>query len=658
MRQKPGPLRPSPTSETPGTSTSRTVLHERPVEPDFRLPGRVRPDGPNESPGLHADGPHSSIARAEPGITITQMPETQVAQRRATTSPLQPYLQRVDASLIHDTDGLKVYKRRKFADIANEDGSAAGMTVMVTFHDLIKAYRARLPSERVPSGPPLYRVDDSNLWSLKKPIEYYSPERYTLDEKPDSYSSHEPDAQGYYVVYEKAVAHARYPGEVIKRTNAGFAFEDSDRRLVKVEPGEARGDASVPLKLAHWTDGEIWHVYKIHGAEVLAFRDEAQISGRAPEWARRVEDANQYRSLLNSMKWPYPQKSWSECAELLLSYNLSIAQQKRLVPDMDNGFPEWAEQHKQLTLSSDEQRFNQIAEELDPYILKLRNEGEHPSNRLPNVDQRYQSDFLEGYLMHSGYKRNVHEMLYRTDIPGMFRADLRTPFELARDKRLFKLKGNNFGGTTELPFSTTFGLNDALKYMGFDYYSDPRRYNSQTNRYPGHVSSDSDSSTGSRYDSDEGSDNSFELDYSRDYPLLRRKQALGFLYIIDTRGVEVVPQAENIYLSDQHFVGDKLEGRISMPKRGISAERIWLVHSDRSRAARVEDIFREAGDNVEAIEQETWDGTLRTHSFFLTPYDNLIAKIASSGGVILDLPKGTETYSNDIIWPVPEHYRT
>ncbi|CAI8958243.1 Type III effector protein [Pseudomonas sp. IT-347P] len=657
MRQKPGPLRPSPTSETSGTSTSRTVPHERPVEPDFHLHGRVRPDGTNESPGFHADDPHSSTARVEPSITITQMPETQIARRGAATSPLQPYLQRVDASLGHDADGLKVHKGRKFADIANEDGSAADMTVMVAFHDLIKAYRARLPSERVPSGPPLYRVADSNLWSLKKPIEYYSPERYTLNERLTYYSRYVPDAQGYYAVHETALV--PHQGRVISSRNVGFAFEDTDGRLVKVEPSEARGDASVPLKLAHWTDGEIWNAYNIHGAEVLAFRDEAQALGRAPEWARRVDNANQDKSLLNSMKWCYPQKSRIERAELLRSYNLSIAQQKRLIPDMDKGFPEWAEQHKQLTLSNDEQRFSQIAEELEPYILRLRNEGEHPSNALPDVELRYQNDFLEGYLMHSGYKRNVHGMLYRTDIPGMFRADLRTPFELARDKRLFRLKGNYYDSTTELPFSTTFSLDDALGYMNFDYYSDPLRYNSQANRYPGHVSSDSGSSYGGRFGSTDDSDNSFELDYSHDYPLRRRKQALGFLYIIDTRGVEVVPQAENIYLNNMDFQGDKLEGQISMPKRGISAERIWLVHSDRSRAARVEDVFREAGDNVESIEQATWDGTLRTHTFFRpTPYDDLIAKIASSGGVILDLPKGAETFSNDIIWPVPEHYRT
>ncbi|WP_273525830.1 hypothetical protein [Pseudomonas sp.] len=63
-------------------------------------------------------------------------------------SPLEPYLQDIDGTLRPDADGLKEYKGRKFADIANDDGSAAGQTVMVAYHDLIKAWRARLPSER------------------------------------------------------------------------------------------------------------------------------------------------------------------------------------------------------------------------------------------------------------------------------------------------------------------------------------------------------------------------------------------------------------------------------------------------------------------------------------------------------------------------------
>ncbi|WP_405122807.1 hypothetical protein ACI514_29075 [Pseudomonas sp. M20] len=606
---------------------------------------------------MNTDGSPSSTASVEPSITITRMPDAQTPARSPTKSPLEPYFQHVDASLPHEADGLKTYKGRQFADVANEDGSASGLTVMVAFHDLIKTWRARLPSERTPSGPPLYRVSDSNLWSLKKPIEYYDPRQYV--------PSHTADAQGYYSVHQQvALQHSGPYGNwtefKVTARDAGFAFTDEKRRLIRVDPIEARGDSAIPLKLAHWSDGDIWSVYRLEGAQALAFRIEAESSGKAPDWATRYNEPDIHTFLTDSLRWSYPQKTKDERSQILRSYNLSIAQQNRLRLDMEHGhFPEWAEHHKRLTQNTlDDKRFALIAQELGPFSLRLREEGESYTYDLPPVEQRYEESFLKGYLEHAGYQRNQHDYLYRTDIPAMFRADMRTPFELARDKRLVKLRGNPSDSTTKSAFSATFGAANGLTYMGFDYYSNPRHYNSQANRYPGHFS-DSDSSSGNRHSSANESETSFEMDNSRDYPLLRRRQLLGFLYVIDTRGIEVVPRVENIYLNDRDFDGDVLEGRISMPTRGISAERIWLVSSDLSRAARVEDILVQAGDRAEAIEKATWAGTdaYDAYTHGTTPYDDLINQIARSGGVVLTLAKGKNTFSNDVTWPVAEHYR-
>jgi hypothetical protein len=400
----------------------------------------------------------------------------------------------------------------------------------------MKAYRAKLPSERTPSGPPLYRIANSDSWSLNKPVEYYDPQKYT--------SSYTTDSRGYYSVHEyrrveQSGPDGKWTEYKVAKRDVGFAFKDEHQDLIRVDPLQARGDSSIPLKLAHWSDGEIWSAYRLEGAQALVFRSEAQASGKAPDWAKRVKEPDVHKFLTDSLRWPYPQKSLEERTAILRSYNLSLAQQNRLRPDMEHGsFPEWAEQHKRLTRTTlDEQRFEQIAEELQPYILELRQEG---PNHDSDLQQRYEEDFLKSYLEHAGYKRNQHDYLYRTDIPAMFRADLRTPFELARDKRLVKLRGNPSDSTTKRAFSTTFGVANALTYMGFDYYSNPRHYNSQANLYPGHFS-DSDSSSGHRHSTAEESDTSFEMDHSRDYPLLRRKQTLGFLYVIDTRGVEVVP---------------------------------------------------------------------------------------------------------------------
>lgn len=652
MRNKPKVPRLTPEVDTSTPSTSRPVTPENGLEHlDFNLPGRIRPGGSNplSSEGAVEGSPGRTV-HTEPAVTVSVTPlsDATAVVHTAPVSPLQPYVQKPGRELsTPDAAGLRAYKGRQFAEVTGDHAESGTQTVIVTFDDAMKAWRAKLPSERNPSGPPLYRIANGNTWSLKKPVEYYDHLDYSIH--------HLPDSQGYYGVSRRDFFNANrwLPTDL-------WAFRDSrSGNWVKAVRVHAPGDSSA-TPLAHWTDGEIWSAYRLHGTEAQVFRSEAQVLGRAPDWAPRFDEPDVSRHLTDSLKWLHPQKSLSERSDLLRSYNLTAAQQIRLRQDLQNGpFPEWAEQHKQLTQSDDDQRFKQIAEELDPYILRLRNEGENFSDSLPDVDKRYDRQFLDSYLEHAGYKRNVHDSLYRTDIPGMFRADLRTPFELARDKRLVKLRGNPSDTTTKRALSATFGLANALSYMSFDYYSNPRHYNSQANRYPGHFS-DSDSSTGNRHSTDGESDTSFEMDDSRDYPLLRRNQKLGFLYVIDTRGVEVVPRVENIYLNNTDFDGDTLEGRISMPTRGISAERIWLVHSDLRRAARVEDIFRQAGEDAEEIEKATWTGAdaRSVELVGYTPYDALINRVANSGGEILNLPKGNDTFANDIAWPVPEHYRT
>lgn len=656
MRNKPKIPRTSPAVDTPGPST-RAISDNGQDDLSLTLPGRNRLDGSRElTSSMSSESTTQGALHAEPAVTVTQIPDTTPTQRTDATSPLQPFVQNIVSELsAPDAAGLRFYKNRAFVDVVSDKTESGTQTVMVVFDESMQAYRAKLPSERQSSGPPLYRIADGSTWTLQKPVEHYEPMRYT--------SSHAADSRGYFAVHERiASKHTSpygtyYEFEIVAR-DIGFAFKDDGGALIRVDPLKARGDASVPVKLAHWSDGEIWSAYRLRESEALVFRSEAEAQGRAPLWTTRFEEPDIHKYLTDSLRWSHPQKSLAERAEILRAYNLSFAQQNRLRSDMEHGvFPEWAEQHKQLTQSNDAQRFKQIAEELDPYILRLRNEGDNLRGSLPDVEQRYKSEFLSSYLEHAGYKRNVHGSLYRTDIPGMFRADLRTPFELARDQRLVKLRGNPSDSTTKRAFSATFGLANALTYMGFDYYSNPRHYNTQANRYPGHFS-DSDSSSGHRHSTDGESDTSFEMDNSRDYPLLRREQKLGFLYIIDTRGIEVVPRVENIYLNNIDFDGDTLEGRISMPTRGISAERIWLVHSDLNRAARVEDVFLHAED-AEGIEKATWAGTDADSKWRAgyTPYDALINRVANDGGVILSLPKGEHTFANDIVWPIPEHYR-
>ncbi|VVO40333.1 hypothetical protein PS710_05799 [Pseudomonas fluorescens] len=666
MRQKPGPRPISPSIDAPGTSTPRSRTPDGASDDLPFIPGnRFWPDSSAESSSTVKPAQDSALDNSvltSPIVVETETPAPASPRLDLNTSPLKAYAKQASSKLpAPDGNGLRIYKGRWFVDVKVDRNDTGTQTVMVEFDTRLNTYRAKLPHEQGVFGPPLYRNAGSNVWSLDKPLTYFENYRDSVENVPD--------AQGYYSV--------RRAGSTIAEPASGFAFRDENYRWVEVDPVQARGDASLPLKLAQWTDGEIWSLYRIHGPEILLFRAQAQATGKAPSWVRRFEKPYDDLYLIDSLKWVYPHLSVEELTELRRSYNMPQTQQIRLRQDLASGqMPEWAEEHKRLTQDKDNaQRFKLIAEELEPYILRLRNDGDHSDGSLRPLKQ-YTDEFLDGYLEHAGYRRNVHGALYRTDIPSMFRGDSRTPIELARDRRLIHLKGNPTGSTTKRGLSATFSLTNAIWYQnnfgGFDHARD---YNSQANLYPGRRSdSDSNSTAGYRDGDESDSDSSFVFDDSKDYPALRRNQKLSFLYAIDTRGVEVVPGVENDRLNriDIAFEHDSHEGRISMPTRGISAERIWLINSELTRAARVEDILAQAGDTADAIEKATWAGdnsftsqnlkwdAKTRESYFVpfTAYDALIDQIAASGKPVLELPKDVPIYANDIVWPVPEHYRT
>ncbi|WP_223460885.1 MULTISPECIES: hypothetical protein [unclassified Pseudomonas] len=666
MRQKPGIRPTTPTVEAPGTSTQRPRTPDGSTDdPVFGPANRFWPEGSTVSsaPVKPAQDPAlDNTALKLPIVVATGIPAPATSHHDVRTPLLEPYVQQVSSKLpAPDENGLRIFKNRRFVDVEVVDGVGnSTQTVMVEFDTRLNTYRAKSPQEQGAFGPPLYRSVTGDVWSLNKPTTYFDSNRYTV--------SHLPDAQGYYAV--------SYGGSPFQAPESGFAFRDEQHRWVRVDPAQARGDASVPVNLAQWTDGDIWKLYRIHGPEILLFRAEVQQTGKVPLWVRRFAEPATHLYLTDSLKWVYPQHSFAERAKLLRSYNLSENQQARLRQELASGqMPEWAEQHKLLTQNKDDdQRFKLVAEELEPYILKLRNEGDD-YGRQHKLRDRFTEEFFDEFLQHAGYQRNLHGALYRTDIPSMFRGDHRTPMELARDRRMIHLKGNATGSTTKRGFSVTFSLGNAIGYKKhLGGYEHPLKYNSQANLYPAR-NSDSDSTVteGNRDGSESDSDSSFVFDDSKDYPALRRNQHLGFIYVIDTRGIEVVPGWENIELNRTgiHFDPDALEGRISMPTRGISAERIWLVNSELTRAARVDDIYTQAGADADAIEKATWAGDNQAVSYrkevvpgdgtFFVPvtrYDQLIDEVAASGKPVLELPRDVEVFANDIVWPVPEHYRT
>nr|WP_315445975.1 hypothetical protein [uncultured Pseudomonas sp.] len=575
-----------------------------------------------------------------------------------------------------DAFGVKDFGATPFVDL-EINGKTHHAFVM--FDRSINMWRVKKWSELEP-GPVIYRSIKNNLWQESRHLTFLNSHQIFLDGE-SHIVAESASANGFHEV--------RNLGSDSDAPIVAHAYRDHNHRWVEVDLSQPRDTIPPPVKLANWTDGDLRQTYNLTDAQLSDFRAEADASGKPPSWATRIQHDQDLVQVTDSLRWIHPTMSRKERRHLLRSYNLTASQLKHLRTDLESyQMPAWAEEHKRMTMNKDDdQRFKLIAEELEHHVQMLRTRGSKFDHGDPT--SRYSKEFLADYTARLGYLRNKYDVIYRTDIPAMFRGETRTPFELSRDRRMIHRKGNPSGTTTKRAFSATFGLKNAESYAAsYGGYFHERHYNSQANRYPGidpdagtrkrrsgdddNVSQNGDGSDG--YDSDasiasrgerEGnesdSDSSFVFDDTQNYTSNRRKQTTSFVYAIDTRGVEVVPGHEELAFNNKNrFWFDELEGHISMPTRGVSAERIWLVRSDLRRAARVDDIYAmaESNDSLEYYEESIWAGTDFDNYHRRSLCDGLIDEIASSGGVVLELPKGDLTFADDIVWPVPEHYRT
>jgi hypothetical protein len=364
-------------------------------------------------------------------------------------------------------------------------------------------------------------------------------------------------------------------------------------------------------------------------------------------------------------------------------YNLSTRQLSRLLDDLqaDGRFPQWAEDLKHSsTDETNPNRFDEVHEELLPEIMNIRNRTTH------NIDFaiHFTRPFLNTLLTKAGYRRNKYNCLYRTDIPAMFRGDDRSPFEFFNG-HMRPRQVHVTGSTTQNAVSATFSLSEAGVHARVVSEVEALLYDTQQHRYPGKTidyhstreseESDTNSSSSSE-DSDSHSDtrpdnspdNSLFWNFEKNYIARRQHQIIGFEYLLDTRGIEVVPGGENLafnaYAISEKKPGDKItfpvdsyEGHISMSVRGLSADRIWLINSSWTRAARVNDIcsmyllqpesarplYR--ADAGRPIEERTWAGHENRYE-----YDDLIDQVANANKPVINLA-GKEIYSNDIVFP-------
>ncbi|WP_051070731.1 hypothetical protein, partial [Pseudomonas asplenii] len=460
-----------------------------------------------------------------------------------------------------------------------------------------------------------------------------------------------PDAQGYY------------------RFNQGadtlFAFKLDDSTWAPVTPPTGRFDAAgqlvAPEHLPSWTDGEIWEHYRLQGDAINAFRSRAAATGKSPAEEHPASSARARTRLVRDLKWAFPDTTAQQRAELLKSYNLLPSQWPLLKKALqDTGrMPDWAEAHKlQMQDADNLQRFDQLQAEVVPQIRHIRNFEFEKLALDRDFPDYYTRDFLDAFLLKIGYQRNIRDCLYRTDIPALFRSEDRTPFELARDNTMLARESPGAErSTSEDALSASFSLSDAKSYgVGGGPGKGQLRYNTQFDRYPGIADSDSEMDTDSDADSEMDVDsNASEDEWNRErgYSARRLRQTVSFLYMIDTRGIEVVPGQENEFFNRTGprglFPNDDLEGEISVPPAGLGADRVWLVNSSLTRAANVHAINEAAGHQDLGIESDTWDGVDNS-----AVYDQLIDQVAASGGQVVEAPPNTSIFSDDVVWPHPQ----
>lgn len=529
----------------------------------------------------------------EPGIT--QIPARQPLHPLADSS-LAPYLLRpamLRTMPLPDEHGFRTIVARKFVDVKNEG------TVYVEFDDATGVYRATDLYKKQSQGPALYKNDGEATWSQRPP------ERETVALKRPV-----PDQPALETFLPDK--HPRVESPSLQRS--------VEEPPASPSPGNTRLSQNPRTQLI---DGPLQSLH--------------------------------------------PEKTAHELETLLRSYNLSPGQQTRLHKDMLENLkiPDWAEQHKQTSRETgNPHRHDLLYSELEPNLRHLRNGT--ATTGLYELHLSLTHEFLDSFLVKAGYSRNRNNCLYRTDIPAVFRGDERTPFELANDGWMLPRYNHKPYATTQKAMSVTVSLKAAKMYGGDEPDPEYLLYNSQTNKYPGRqpddASNDSDASdvsdvsaTSPVASSGSESDSSLQLDLERNYETTRHKQQIQFVYAIDSRNMEIVLGEENHAFNraangPNWFPEDDLEALLSVSRRGISADRIWVFDSSHQKAVRVKDLQDHVDNTDDAYARRVEE---RTHSGAdnKDEYDRLIAEVAAAGKPVLLLSGDKEWFANDIVWP-------
>ncbi|MDD0968940.1 MULTISPECIES: hypothetical protein [Pseudomonas] len=390
-----------------------------------------------------------------------------------------------------------------------------------------------------------------------------------------------------------------------------------------------------------WRDIDIWNLYRIEGPDIARFRRDVALHQKPPGWVKQREYPSQREQLIDYLRlWSNPDsplKSREQIVARFQPYNLSVQQLVRLSNELsptgqfnnliNDEMPAWVRTHQERTrLVTNEKLFDPFLPEIDAEIIQLRNHGEGTSLLKASLTE----PFFQELLRLSGFKRNKHNYLYRTDIPAVFKVDDRTPFEIARPAAMVPRVISAVGATSEIPVSAMFSLKTAMDFAN------------ETRGVTGKEAHQTTSGT-----------------------TTPPTQRILFCYLLDTRNVEVVAGQDNRAYNPTRlersptdgktlFPSMRMEGHVSMSSIGFTSRRVWLVNSGMTRAATVEDIHLQAlkhatgsdQNPADAIEARTRAGELNRKE-----YDALIDEVAKAGKRVIELPERQDIFSDDIVFP-------
>ncbi|WP_342221121.1 FG-GAP-like repeat-containing protein [Candidatus Fukatsuia endosymbiont of Tuberolachnus salignus] len=285
--------------------------------------------------------------------------------------------------------------------------------------------------------------------------------------------------------------------------------------------------------------------------------------------------------------------------------------------------PVWAEYHRVASMNPNNlNRFDNITAVTTPILTSLQKSvGGHPSSHHSAI-YHFSPEFLRAYTQILGYQRNRENALFRTDISGVFRGDHRTPDELASHGKMIAFSsGHTEQHTTDITLCTSTAYGDAYKY-GRENTGSAEHFHYGYQDDDEYYSFDS----GDESDDDESG-------------ALRRRQKDGFVYLIDTRGMEAVPIADNQVLNpDNATVGGmtvSAEIHVSVPRTGLPSNRIWLVNGDGTKAVKIDDLREHFHEELSSLETQTFAGINSD------AYNYLFIKAENKGLLVLDLSEIT-----------------